>query len=80
MAPPAGCGGQADPPHLGPLVWPTLGVVANDGEQCVEAPGSWVGKSVPKQQGTKCVVLFLFLYRVQKKTAPIRSRRKLPSG
>lgn len=45
-----------------------------------EATGSWVGKSVPKQQGTRFVVLFLFLCHVQKEMAPIGEGRKLASG
>lgn len=75
MAPPAACGGQADPPHFGPLVWPTLGVVANDGEPCVEATGLLGGEICPQATGDRFVVLFLICVM-----CTIRDRRKLTSG
>lgn len=80
MAPPAACGGQADLPHLGPLVWPTLGVVANAGELCVEATGLLGGEICPQATGTKACCFVFDLYHMQKKMAPIRDRRMLTSG
>lgn len=80
MAPPAACGGQADPPHLGPLVWPTLGVVARDGEQCVEATGLLGGKICPQATGNKVCCFVFDLHHVQRKMVPIRDCRKLTSG
>lgn len=79
MAPPAGHGGQTDPPHLGPLVRPTLGVVDNDVDQYVEASYRLLGRKIcPQATGNKvCCFLFLFLCPEQKKMAPIRDSRKL---